>query len=267
MRVRGRRVFGRGALAAYAPGSRVSPLPAAVPARELYDAVRTRLGLHQRNSPNPVAKNSLQRYLCNMSGAVEPPTGAPSDAVVLDAHNLRALTHPVRVQLLGLLRSDGSSTATRLGQRTGLSSAATSYHLRQLATYGFVVEDSDAEREHGRERWWRAAHRMTVLDTMPLDPDDRAVAGEYLRAVAQRYVATIHAWLDEWPTAPEPWRGAATISDDLLLLTPAEAEKLQGAIEDLVATARRHDPQVDRPPGAQPVVVQWQVLPQIGAQA
>jgi DNA-binding transcriptional ArsR family regulator len=55
------------------------------------------------------------------------------DAVMLDPHNLRGLAHPLRVRLLGLLRSDGSSTATRLAERLGQSSGATSYHLRQLA--------------------------------------------------------------------------------------------------------------------------------------
>jgi DNA-binding transcriptional ArsR family regulator len=56
-----------------------------------------------------------------------------TDTVRLDARNLRGLAHPVRVRMLGLLRTEGPSTATLLGERLGLSSAATSYHLRQLA--------------------------------------------------------------------------------------------------------------------------------------
>jgi predicted transcriptional regulator len=73
------------------------------------------------------------------------------DRVELNATNLRGLAHPIRVKLLGALRLDGPSTATRLASRLGLSSAATSYHLRQLAAYGFVVEDETAERAHGKE--------------------------------------------------------------------------------------------------------------------
>ena len=64
---------------------------------------------------------------------------------------LRALSHPVRLRMLGLLRAEGPATATGLATRLGLNSGATSYHLRQLATHGFV-EDDDS-RGDGRERW------------------------------------------------------------------------------------------------------------------
>ena len=55
---------------------------------------------------------------------------------------IRALSHPLRVRLLDLLRFDGPSTATLLARRVGESSGATSYHLRQLARHGFIEEDS-----------------------------------------------------------------------------------------------------------------------------
>lgn len=48
--------------------------------------------------------------------------------MVLDAKGLRALAHPVRVQLVGLLRKYGPSTATRLAERLGVSSGTASYH-------------------------------------------------------------------------------------------------------------------------------------------
>jgi predicted transcriptional regulator len=43
-----------------------------------------------------------------------------------DPTALKALSHPVRLQMLGLLRSDGPATATSLAQRLGLNSDATS---------------------------------------------------------------------------------------------------------------------------------------------
>ena len=54
---------------------------------------------------------------------------------------LKALAHPVRLRMLGLLRIEGPATATTLATRLGLNTGATSYHLRQLAQHGFVVED------------------------------------------------------------------------------------------------------------------------------
>ncbi len=188
------------------------------------------------------------------------------DSVRLDARNLRGLAHPVRVRLLGALRTDGPSTATRLGELLGLSSAATSYHLRQLAEHGFVVDDPEAARAHGRERWWRAAHASTVLDGLPDDPEAAGAALEYLRAVARRYAGKLDQWLDESPTSPPEWQRAATLSDLVLFLTAEETAELIQELDDLVARWRRHQPGVTGPPGARQVVVQWQVLPELGDQ-
>ena len=76
---------------------------------------------------------------------------------------LRALSHPVRLRMLALLRTEGPATATTLAARLGLNTGATSYHLRQLAEHGFVVDDP--ERGDGRDRWWQAAHRATVTNS------------------------------------------------------------------------------------------------------
>jgi DNA-binding transcriptional ArsR family regulator len=78
---------------------------------------------------------------------------------VTDVRALRALAHPLRSRLLGLLRLHGPATASQLGRAVGESSGSTSYHLRQLAAYGFV-EEVEGEGT-ARERWWRARHRLT----------------------------------------------------------------------------------------------------------
>ncbi|WP_374010734.1 ArsR/SmtB family transcription factor [Leifsonia sp. LS-T14] len=68
---------------------------------------------------------------------------------------LRALAHPLRVELMNELSDFGPATASMLADRLGESSGATSYHLRQLAKHDIIVEDT--ERGSGRERWWRMA--------------------------------------------------------------------------------------------------------------
>src|SRR5262245_28458635 len=65
-----------------------------------------------------------------------PPDFDPEHEVLLNERSLRALAHPVRVKLLGLLRIEGPATATGLAEKLGLNSGATSYHLRQLAGAG-----------------------------------------------------------------------------------------------------------------------------------
>ncbi|MEY9953752.1 ArsR/SmtB family transcription factor [Leifsonia sp. EB34] len=68
---------------------------------------------------------------------------------------LRALAHPLRVEIMNELSDFGPATASMLAERLGESSGATSYHLRQLAKHDIIIEDS--ERGSGRERWWRMA--------------------------------------------------------------------------------------------------------------
>ena len=85
-----------------------------------------------------------------------------ASSVTPDIAGLRALSHPVRLRMLGLLRSEGPATATTLAQRLDLNTGATSYHLRQLAQHGFIAEDT--ERGNARDRWWRAAHDSTRTD-------------------------------------------------------------------------------------------------------
>lgn len=185
----------------------------------------------------------------------------PSENVQVDSRTLRGLAHPVRVRLLGMLRIDGPSTATKLGERLGLSSAATSYHLRQLATYGFIVDAEDLSA--GRERWWRAAHRVTTFDLTPSSDPDSAAEGEaYLRSIVEISAANIQRYLDERPTLPPEWQSAGTMSDLTLRLTAEQAAELSRAMWALVEELpRADDPDLNVPEGARRVNVQLQVYP------
>ncbi|PFG36250.1 helix-turn-helix protein [Flavimobilis soli] len=87
--------------------------------------------------------------------------------VVTDLDTLRAVTHPLRMRILGTLRLEGPATASELARALGESSGSTSYHLRQLERYGYVVDDvpdgDDDRPASRRERRWRAAHQQTEL--------------------------------------------------------------------------------------------------------
>src|SRR5437868_14876227 len=65
------------------------------------------------------------------------------------AAELRALAHPLRLQLLQVLHAEGPATASQLARRLGESSGAASYHLRALHRARVVDE---AELRKGRER-------------------------------------------------------------------------------------------------------------------
>ena len=107
-----------------------------------------------------------------------------------DAAALKALTHPLRIRLLGLLRQDGPATASELAAKTGESSASTSYHLRVLAKYAFVAE---AEHRDGRERRWQAVHSVTSWsnEAMETSPGSRAYVNLARRAQIEHLGASL----------------------------------------------------------------------------
>ncbi|MGP4854899.1 winged helix-turn-helix domain-containing protein, partial [Klebsiella pneumoniae] len=70
---------------------------------------------------------------------------------VLDGGALRALAHPLRVEIYDLISQYGPQTASTLAAMTGESSGATSYHLRALAKHDLIREVEG--QGTARERW------------------------------------------------------------------------------------------------------------------
>ncbi|WP_351227246.1 helix-turn-helix domain-containing protein [Streptomyces sp. NPDC002133] len=149
-----------------------------------------------------------------------------------DAAALKALTHPLRIRLLGLLRLHGPATASELAVRTGESSASTSYHLRVLAKYAFVAE---AEHRDGRERRWRAVHRLTSWsnEAMAASDDSRAFVSASRRAQLTHLEQTL-AQYDEEVAAGRlgtEWLEPSGVSDDIVRLTPESLTELRRTLE------------------------------------
>src|SRR4051794_8216025 len=74
---------------------------------------------------------------------------------VTDPQAIRALAHPLRLDLLELLAATGPATAAHCGRILDVPQANCSFHLRQLAKYGFVEEAGHGEDR--RERRWQIA--------------------------------------------------------------------------------------------------------------
>lgn len=197
-------------------------------------------------------------------GQADSPVGGPATGTVRpDPTQLKALTHPVRLRLLGLLRADGPATATGMAARLGLNSGATSYHLRQLAEHGFVVEDTS--RGNQRERWWRAAHRFTSVDHGH-DDVTRDTADAFHSAVVHRYHEAAVAASEERTTLPDHWREVHVNSDRLLRLTPQQARGLRDRLFALLAEFDDEFPTADSTPepGSRAVQVQVALFPLAG---
>jgi DNA-binding transcriptional ArsR family regulator len=186
------------------------------------------------------------------------------EAVLLDARGLRALAHPLRVRLVGLLRKYGPSTATRLAEQLEINSGSASYHLRRLADAGFVTED--AERGNARDRWWRAVHQSTWLDSRELTAQEPDATMAYLQSVAAIYAQQAQRALAELPTMPREWQEAFDMSQVPLRLTPQEAQELGEELRAVVRRYRRDTPDAvhDAPEGAERIVLIAEMLPEPG---
>lgn len=181
------------------------------------------------------------------------------------AESLRALAHPVRLRVLGMLRSEGPATATSLAARLGLNSGATSYHLRQLARHGFIEDDVDGVHAGSRrERWWRAAHRSTGYGEVEADEADEAArdaVGAFLQAVAVVQAEQVQHAVEERELLPARWRGVSILADWEVRLTPSRARALLKAMETLVDGTDDESEEAD---DSSPVVVQVAMFPRPG---
>jgi DNA-binding transcriptional ArsR family regulator len=144
-----------------------------------------------------------------------------------DPRALRALAHPVRLELLTQLRQAGPLTATQAGERIGETPSSCSFHLRQLAKYGLVEE---AGGGRGRERPWRATAVMTEWAPQGESKEADAASALLSRVVVERYFQTTLEWLERRNREDPEWVGAASLNDVLVYMTPTELRELDAKI-------------------------------------
>lgn len=161
---------------------------------------------------------------------------------------MRALAHPVRMALIETLSLHGPLTATAAGERIGESPTTCSFHLRQLAKYGFVEEAGGGK---GRSRPWR----MTSIGmnvSSGGDAESELAANALARLLRERVLDRYRTWLEGRSGYPREWREAASESEFVLYVTAEELKALGEELVELLGSryrARLTDPSA-RPPGA-----------------
>jgi len=171
---------------------------------------------------------------------------------ISDARTFRALGHPVRLALLETLVIEGPLTATEAAEHIGESPTTCSFHLRQLARYGFVEEAGGGK---GRARPWRLRTIGMQSANVHDDPETEIAAAALAGLMRERQLQRYRTWLDTRASYPREWRQAANEGDYLFWLTPAELTELNSELSEmLIARARERltDPGA-RPAGALPV--------------
>jgi DNA-binding transcriptional ArsR family regulator len=180
---------------------------------------------------------------------------------VTDVRALRALAHPLRNRLLGRLRLHGPATASQLGRVFGESSGSTSYHLRQLAAYGFV-EEIEGEGT-ARERWWRARHRMTSWQAADLVAQEGGaeVEDEMTRLQLGQHARVLTAWRQQREQLDPAWTAVASLNDYAVRLRPDQARALAAELDAVLTRWMDEHPTDAGPESGDLVSVLLDVVP------
>jgi DNA-binding transcriptional ArsR family regulator len=140
-----------------------------------------------------------------------------------------ALAHPLRLRILHHLQTRPAARATDLAQALGVAPNSMSFHLRQLARFGYVEPD-DTARPDGREKWWRSTSPTGFRIEGP--ERDPAAASELAEVMRQRAHEQIDEWYDAVQVPEEEWDTSVRASNfDLhFALTGEEREEMLGEL-------------------------------------
>lgn len=175
---------------------------------------------------------------------------------ITDPRAMRALAHPLRLDLIEALTVLGPATAAACARHLGSTQALCSFHLRQLAKYGFVEQAADSGDR--RERPWR----LTDIEQSWSGEDDPA-ADQLDRVFLQREADKMLRWVDRSKAEPPEWRRAAFVGGATLPVTADEladiAAQLRAVLAPYVDRLTDHE---RRPAGARSVRIMLAGTPQ-----
>jgi DNA-binding transcriptional ArsR family regulator len=146
---------------------------------------------------------------------------------------LRAIAHPVRLQMLSLL-TGAEMSAAEVARELDLTHANASYHLRVLAEAGGVEVAGETKIRGGvakryRHPWDKRELTGTDGTKQHATPEEREM---YIRALAEELVRRSRLRAPrsrQWSTdaelwvAPETWKRVVTLVEEASTLVHAEA--------------------------------------------
>lgn len=157
---------------------------------------------------------------------------------MIDAGALRALAHPLRVEIYDILSQYGPQTASTLAALTGESSGSTSYHLRALAKHALIREVDG--RGTGRERWWerpRGPFSLTNPEAMKTPSGKAATQVVMTEFLNRRHQQLMRFVAEELRTPESIEESEAMIATGTLRLTREQTAELT---KDLQAVVDRY---------------------------
>ena len=210
---------------------------------------------------------SLPVYADNPSMSLESPD-APSEPVggerlLEDPLAIRAIAHPLRLDLLAAISRVRTMTTAEAARELGISHGLASHHLRQLAKYGFVEQiDGKDHREHP----WRttaSAHRWPDEQS---DPAAVAATDVLERVLAKRVLDGFVRWQASRSEWSAEWLDGSGLATTALYLTPAELTSMTAEFEAMInryTKDRTPATMADRPEGTALVDIAYFAAPSV----
>jgi DNA-binding transcriptional ArsR family regulator len=172
---------------------------------------------------------------------------APRTDEQREVSTMRATAHPLRVRILSLL-TGAAMSAAEVARELGVTHANASYHLRQLADAGLLVEAGEEKIRGGvAKRYRHPWEDASVTHGTPAEAAAflRAVTTDLARRFEHRAPGQRHIITDaEMWVAPETWTQVQALVEQAATLIHAEAQRPRtpGTVHvNLTAAAFRMD--------------------------
>lgn len=170
--------------------------------------------------------------------------------MVRDPKRLRAMAHPLRMALIGVLTEEGSATATRCAEVLNESVASCSYHLNILAKYDFIEH---APGGQGREKPWQIRGEGQSITTEGMDLEGKVAAKAAAEAFWDHEFTQLKNRARAFDQEPPEWRDNLGTSGSVLFVTAEELGEIRTEVEAIMDRFkdRQKKPEL-RPEGARP---------------
>ena len=158
---------------------------------------------------------------------------------VTDPHRLRALAHPLRLQLLRRIREQQPVTGARLAELTGDSTASVSYHLSVLHKHGFIEPDPEPGATRRHKPWRTTYDSLRLASEKSSGPPSETVEGAVLGSMLGERRREQDAYFRGTSGLAAAWQDLGTFVLTDLVLTAPEFDELTEAVEAVVLAAYR----------------------------
>ena len=159
---------------------------------------------------------------------------------------LRALAHPLRLDLMDHIGRRGTARAADLAADLGIPANSVSYHLRILARGGVIVDAPEAARDR-RDRVWKLGQGTfgdisagSVNDPRERDPEYRTASGAMSIAVLDWMRS---AWAAEiarsTAAGTEPEEGLGQLVATTMRLSTQQAQEMNRRIGEIISEYNR----------------------------